>query len=258
MPSSSSRVDRLVTDLQGQIQNGRLRPGHRLPSERSLCVDFGVGRTTVREALKALSVEGLVARTRRGAVVSDPRLLPPPGVDLAALAAQTSIRDLYDVRKLFEVRVAGWAAMRADGSDLATLRSTLEIEHHEVDAAVNSNRFFHDALVAAAHNPVLAQIYASSRDFFFRLPFFWQLLPPSEVKRARSSRHELARRWHQHILQAIERQDPDEAAGTMFQHLDIMEKDLLARLRGSDGRTTEDGFDHPTLIEAGRRSSGTG
>jgi DNA-binding FadR family transcriptional regulator len=248
MIEPATRVDQLVTDLQDQILSGRFQPGERLPSERSLCTDFGVGRTTVREALKALSVGRLVTRTRRGAVVADPRLLPPPEVDLEALAAQASIRDLYEVRKLLEVQIARWAAMRATPADIATLRAHVQVQQLETDEAENYNRFFHDALVAAAHNVVLAQIYASGSDVFHRLPFFWQLLAPAEIKRVRASRHELARRWHLHVLKAIERRDPDEAAGAMFQHLDIMEKDLLLRLHGADGQAPEgDLLEHPML-----------
>jgi len=49
----NSRVDKIATDLQEQIKRGKLKPGERLPSERSLCSLFGVGRTTIREALNA-------------------------------------------------------------------------------------------------------------------------------------------------------------------------------------------------------------
>src|SRR5688572_24237893 len=87
----NSRVDRIAKDLQEQIAHGKLKPGERLPSERTLCSLFGVGRTTIREALKSLAVRGLVARSARGAVVTDAESIHIPG-DLPALAAQTSIR----------------------------------------------------------------------------------------------------------------------------------------------------------------------
>ena len=52
----TSRVDNIANELQNQIVQGKLNPGDRLPAERSLCVNFGVGRTTIREALKSLAV----------------------------------------------------------------------------------------------------------------------------------------------------------------------------------------------------------
>ena len=67
----NSRVDKIAKDLQEQIVHGKLKPGERLASERSLCSLFGVGRTTIREALKSLAVRVLVTRSARGAIVAD-------------------------------------------------------------------------------------------------------------------------------------------------------------------------------------------
>ena len=89
-----------------------------------MCSLFGVGRTTIREALKSLAVRGLVTRSARGAIVADleSRHLPGTATDLAGLAAQTSIKQLFEVRKLMEVRVAGWAALRATAEEIETMR----------------------------------------------------------------------------------------------------------------------------------------
>jgi DNA-binding FadR family transcriptional regulator len=54
----NSRVDKIAKDLQEQIAQGKLKPGERLPSERSLCSLFGVGRTTIREALRSWRCAG--------------------------------------------------------------------------------------------------------------------------------------------------------------------------------------------------------
>jgi len=247
MAERASLVDRVVSEISSQIRTGTLRPAERLPSERRLCGLFGVSRTTVREALKALGAQGYVVQSRRGAVVIEPVEPVPsvqPEVDLEALAARATIRDLYEVRKLFEVQVARWVAMRATPSDLERLRRSVEAEHLDGDDDANPNTAFHDALVAAAHNPILAQVHAASYDLFHHLPFYWKLFESTEVRSAREWRHELARRWHRQILQALEQRDPDEAGGAMFQHLDVMEKDLLARLRLEGG---DDGPRHPLL-----------
>jgi GntR family transcriptional repressor for pyruvate dehydrogenase complex len=240
----TSRVDRIASDFQRQILQGKLRPGERLPAERSLCKLFGVGRTTVREALKSLVVRGLVLRKGRGVIVADPENFSPPVADLADLAVQVSIRQLYEVRKLIEVRMAGWAAHRATPEDIEAIRRSIE--------PANPNRTFHDSLARAAHNPALMQIYESGRQLFFRLPFFWQLFDETEVKALRTRRHELARRWHEHILTVIAQHDAAEAEGAMFQHLDLMEKDLLSRLRQKDNQgIMPDVPSHPMLAELG-------
>jgi GntR family transcriptional repressor for pyruvate dehydrogenase complex len=245
-----SLVDRIATDFQEQIIQRKLKSGDRIPSERSLCAAYGVGRTTIREALKSLVVRGLVTRQGRGVVVADPEFLSPAGADLAALAAQTSIKQLFEVRKLLEVRVAGWAAMRATADDIKAMRSALDAEISRNTTVGNPNRMFHDGLAKAAHNPALIRIYESGRTLFFRLPFFWKLFDDSEVKTVRAWRHELARRWHEQILEAIEQHDAAEAEGAMFQHLDIMEKDLLNRLRQSSGEAAQrDPYSHPLLVD---------
>jgi GntR family transcriptional regulator, transcriptional repressor for pyruvate dehydrogenase complex len=245
-----SLVDRIATDFQDQIIQRKLKSGDRIPSERSLCAAYGVGRTTIREALKSLVVRGLVTRQGRGVVVADPEFLSPPGADLAALAAQTSIKQLFEVRKLLEVRVAGWAATRATGEDIKAMRSAIEAEISRNTTVGNPNRMFHDVLAKAAHNPALIQIYESGRTLFFRLPFFWKLFGDDEVKTVRAWRHELARRWHEQILQAIEQHDTAEAEGAMFQHLDIMEKDLLNRLQRSSSEPAQrDRYSHPLLVD---------
>jgi len=246
----TSLVDRITNDLQNQLAQGKLKPGERLPPERTLCVSFGVGRTTIREALKSLAVRGLITKKGRGVIVADPDTSSPPGVDLASLAARVNLKQLYEVRKLLEVKIAGWAAMRANSADLDLIRRSLDPAPSRENGNGSPNRDFHDALAGAAHNPALFQIYESGRTLFFRLPFFWKLFEEAEVKTVRARRHEMAHRWHQHILKAVERHDMTEAEGAMFQHLDIMEKDLLSRLgeRNTDVEP-ENFYSHPMLTE---------
>ncbi len=246
----TSRVDRIAAEIRRQILQGKMRPGEKLPSERSLCTVYGVGRTTVREALKSLAVSGLVTRQGRAVLIADPENVFAPSTVLAELAVRVSIRQLYEVRKLLEVRVAGWAALRATKEDIEAIKSAIDNELSKNAAAGNPNRVFHDAMARAAHNPALEQIYESGRQLFFRLPFYWKLFDDSEVKTLRTRRHELARRWHEQILKAIEQHDAAEAEGAMFQHLDIMEKDLLTRLQGVDGESKNQTiYSHPLLVD---------
>jgi DNA-binding FadR family transcriptional regulator len=244
----NSLVDKIATDLQEQIARGKLKPGDRLPSERTLCTLFSVGRTTVREGLKALVVRGLVTRQGRAVIVADPEMVPFANADLAGLAAQISIKQLFEVRKLMEVRVAGWAALRATSDDLNAMKRAIEAHLKRDASAGNPSRMFHDAIARAAHNPALTQVYESGRSLFFRLPFYWKLFDDEKVKSVRAARHELARRWHEQILGAIAEHDTAEAEGAMFQHLDIMEKDLLNRLQAADGdASSQKPYAHPLL-----------
>jgi hypothetical protein len=94
------------------------------------------------------------------------------------------------------------------------------------------------------------RIYESGASLFFHLPFFWRLFDDAEVKTVRAGRHEMARRWHHYILTAIEQRDATEAEGAMFQHLDVMEKDLLNQLRVPESEGEKHKlYSHPLLGE---------
>ena len=184
----NSRVDKIARDLQEQIAHGKLKPGERLPSERSLCAVFGVGRTTIREALKSLAVRGLVTRSARGAVVADVESLHLPGADLAGLAAQTSIRQLFEVRKLMEVRVAGWAA---SARERRRYRS-----HARGDRSRRRTKYQPAAIPIACSMtlwqkprtiPRWCRSMNPGASLFFRLPFYWKLV------RRRASKNDQSR-----------------------------------------------------------------
>src|ERR1700730_11851376 len=95
-------ADRLLTQLRRQILSGALAPGQRIPSEQDISLAFGVGRTTVREALGALVASGFPRRQRNRLVVSEQAQLGSEEIDFATLAARVSVRDVYETRKLFE------------------------------------------------------------------------------------------------------------------------------------------------------------
>src|SRR5688500_20040588 len=73
-----------------------------MPSERALREAFGVGRTTVREALNGLIASSFVERRNNQLVVCDPALLPEHEVDIASLAARLSVADVFETRKRSE------------------------------------------------------------------------------------------------------------------------------------------------------------
>src|SRR3954454_22272691 len=126
--------DHIVGQVRDQIASGGIAPGERLPSERDLGVAFGVSRTTLREALRALEAQGVIeirTGSRGGAFVAE----PSSELVAAALGAllrfrSATARELAEFREPFEAENAGWGARRADPAALA------ELEHivGDVDA----------------------------------------------------------------------------------------------------------------------------
>ena len=224
--SRETLADRLQEQLKRQMLSGRLVPGATMPSERELCEAFGVGRTTVREALQGLVSSGFLARDAGRLVVCHPSDISPRMLDLAARASDASVQQVFDVRKLLEIHAAGLAATNRNADDLAEMAGCLqrmdtrdETQYHTAD------RSFHCALVRSARNTVLAELYEAGIGLFFREPAFWRVFTRAPEQRYRVGS---GYQGHLQIHNAIVRQDPDLAREQMRRHLRQVERSLLA------------------------------
>lgn len=227
-------ADSLLTELRGQILSGRLRPGDQVPPELELSEAFAVGRTTVREALRGLAAAGFLERQGTRLVVSDPSSLGQAELDYAALAARVSVRDLYETRKLLEVRIAELAAEHSTSrgiSELERLLARTEAPHDETFQGADAD--FHDAITRLCGNQVLMAVYDNSRNLFFRLPTYWRLF-------GHGHHHTEGQGEHRAIFEAIESRDSEAAGDAMFDHLDRIELGWITRLEPdtSSVRTT--------------------
>ncbi|MDT0342866.1 FadR/GntR family transcriptional regulator [Streptomyces litchfieldiae] len=156
----SPLVEQATERLREQITGGTWAVGTKLPGETTLAASLGVGRSTVREALRALVGAGLV-RARQGAgvfvVATEPR------EDWAAQLRRAAITDVYEVRVLVEVEAACLAARRRTDDDIAALHEALAGRRAAADADdaafVDADIALHTTVVAAAHNPVLTGLF---------------------------------------------------------------------------------------------------
>jgi len=225
-------ADRVLAQLRRQILSGALAPGQRLPSEQDLSVAFGVGRTTIREALGGLIASGMARRQRNRLVVTEHALLGTEDVTYATLAARISVRDVYEVRKLFEVKAAELAAEHWTPGDLAEVQSILEeMRAADVERFHQADVSFHLALVRLSRNPILIESFERSRDLFFRLPGYWRVFtqPPRRARR-RDVVHRAKFQEYERIVRAIELRDPQAAARAMLEHLVAVQRDLIEHL----------------------------
>lgn len=147
---------------------GHFAPGDRLPSERSMAEALGVGRSVVREALKSLTLLGLV-EVRQGSgtyLKSTESDLLPQAIEWGLLLGAKRTQDLVEARRYLEVVVAGLAAERRDQTDLDDLRRQLDrMRTAEGDRAafVAADVAFHLRVAEAARNETLFQIMGSVR-----------------------------------------------------------------------------------------------
>ncbi|MEV0641163.1 FCD domain-containing protein [Streptomyces sp. NPDC050619] len=164
MPLGSVRPSPLVEQaaerLRAQITGGTWPVGTRLPGETTLARELGVGRSTVREALRALAGAGLV-RPRQGAGVFV--IATEPAEDWPTRLRRAAVADVYEVRMAVEVHAARLAAHRRTPEDVTAMQLALEGRRAAAaggDAAfIAADVTFHAAVVAAAHNPVLADLF---------------------------------------------------------------------------------------------------
>lgn len=159
--SRSPLADQAAAKLREQVTSGRWPVGTKLPGETTLAGRLGVGRSTVREAIRALAGAGLL-ETRQGAgvfVVAD-----RPAEPLETRLRRASLAHLFEVRGLLEVEACALAAGRRDEADLAALDAALAARHEAArgsdEAFVDADIALHAAVVAAAHNPVLTDLFA--------------------------------------------------------------------------------------------------
>ncbi|SDZ37055.1 transcriptional regulator, GntR family [Micromonospora pattaloongensis] len=157
-------VRQVIEQLREQISTGEWALGAKIPTEPQLVEALGVGRNTVREAVRALVHAG-VLECRQGSgtyVISTDEL---SGVVARRLAA-AEMADAVEVRRAFEVEAARLAALRRTPEDLAALDAALRDREAawasgRVADFVEADAALHTVIVAAAHNAMLAELYAS-------------------------------------------------------------------------------------------------
>jgi DNA-binding FadR family transcriptional regulator len=153
------RVDHVERWLRQQIADGHWPMNSQIPTETELIDALGVGRSTVREAVRSLAHVGMLETARgRGTFV---RALSPVDRVLTDYLQEHEPRDIVEVRRALEVEAAGLAALRRTDDDIAALRASID-SAERADAAIERGKVpgqFHFLVVRSARNPLLADMY---------------------------------------------------------------------------------------------------
>lgn len=217
VPSATSAVfDR----LQSLILDGTLRPGERLPAEPQLAAGLRVGRSTVREAKKALFAHGLLeSRGRQGTFVAKTPSNPVHSAALQELLNNPAMPDLHESRQIVEVAAIKLATARATADDLRQLSANLERIGREFDSEDVEEPYtrlitFHRNIVRLSRNTVLLSLYDLIAHLLreHQVPYYSVLAD-----------HETEMRSHRELIEAMERRNPEQAAAVMTEHLNASE-----------------------------------
>jgi GntR family transcriptional regulator, transcriptional repressor for pyruvate dehydrogenase complex len=219
---TSRLYEQIVQQIEDSITKGTLKAGDQLPSERELALKFGVSRTAVREAVKALHEKGLVeAYSGRGTFITNgTSQAVRQSIDLMMRIDQAdgSVY-LAEVRQILEPEIAALAATRIQEPQLALMREAFAVMNEALkdpEAYIEADLDFHLALAEAAENPLILSLLDSIVGLLReqRMRIFFEDGGPQ-----RGQYH------HARILAAIERRDADGSRAAMRDHLQQVRED---------------------------------
>lgn len=222
-PEKAAQV--VAKQIRQTVLSGTLSVGDRLPSEKGMIEQFGYSRAVVREALRLLEAEGLIALSagrNGGAVVTTPSTNQiVSNIDMLLRMQQTSIKEVYEAQRLIEPIVVKLAIDKASPEDFDKIRKTIElIEAHPDDVELvrqQSNRF-HTLLGEATKNNVISIVAGILRQIVVDFNY------EGDEEEAKS-----IARIHRRILEAIEAKDLEAAIRRSLRHIDAGETVMCSR-----------------------------
>lgn len=222
-------TQRAADRIKAMIADGQVGPGERLPTERDLSAQLGVSRSSMREAIRALTTLG-VLESRHGAGVYVTELRPADLLETFSVLAEVSqghtLLEVLQVRRMLEPAATALAAARAGAEDLDRIGALLERIEDGSDTfcadTVTADLGFHQAIVASTGNATLAAINdgLSSRTFNARV---W-------AGHREAGLTAKLREDHLRIHEALVARDPDAARAAATVHVLRVERWLSADL----------------------------
>lgn len=232
-PPTFEHVERrtVASDVRDRIleaiRSDELKVGEMLPAERVLCETFGVGRTSVREAIQSLITSGHVARRGNRTVVLSATPIMGLGID----ARKATVSNLFEVRRVIEPAMAGLVADRADPavrrriSEIANRTATDIATFREID------RDFHEAIASACENPLLVSVYEEILSSLFASEEFASLLYDDSNKSEVEGIISASTKAHVLIAAAILAGNRAMTETSVAAHLWDVEQRMLDRLK---------------------------
>lgn len=210
--------EEIVEYLKTEILTRHLKAGQRLPSEDVLSENMGVGRGTLREALKVLIHLGLIERRNNGTFVSAGKIKPK-----LMLNKFRDICEMIEVRKVIEPALAGFAAKRASEETIKKLGAEVDKMKKgikNVKEFTMHDSKFHDLLFEAAGNTILEEFIKNSHELIkknqsFVLAERYNDIMPKSMD------------YHTKIYNAIKARDEQLAYSYMYEHINDVESEFI-------------------------------
>lgn len=215
-PIDRSGITELVVQrIKDLLGRGELKAGSRLPPERELADMLHISRPSLRTALKALSVMGVIhAKPGAGTYIAKslPEVFTEP-MRFMTLINNTSVEELFEARLIIEAGLAEIAAERATESDIAALLDEVEgmkMNIGDPEEFLKHDVRFHQAIARAANNKLMSGVMDTVAQLLFHIR-------RQTIAHARDL--EDAIEWHEKIISAMRKHDPKRAKETLSGHL---------------------------------------
>ena len=217
----SSLVERTIDLLTENIINGTYRVGDLLPSEHSLCEQMGIGRSTLRETISILESQGLVNKKHGVGIHVTDRSIESSSrlLNILLRRKKTAGHDLVEMRRLYEVQAAHWAAERANSQDIERMKTALakmKDPSISLEDYSHADLEFHMAVAEATHNSVLILFVQTIRSALHEAI--------KETLINEDYRPELLNAFHERIYKAVFERSPEQASEAMQEHMKSTEK----------------------------------
>ena len=212
----STLAEAAFEKLISHVVNGDWKAGDRIPPERELCQQLGIARTSLREALKAMELIGMLdSRVGDGTFVCErSQFLSRPLIWAFAGADHLELRDIMEARTLLEEDVAGLAAERATPAEIEAIGQQVRIMRAgiaERKSIVEADMGFHLAVAAAGHNQLLQNAVQLLRNMMLQWIHYKLLIPNVPLK---------VLKRHEAIYRAIRERNVPAARAAMRKHLE--------------------------------------
>ena len=211
--------EEVAARIESMVHEGRFSPGDRLPSERELMEELGVGRSAVREAMLSLQKMGILVvrsgeRARVTLPTADVLVKELSGAARLLLSQESGVRQFQEARAMFEIGLARLAAEKATQRDIETLRKVLKANGGSIaDHAefMRTDIEFHYAIASIPGNPIFTSMYDAVVEW---------LVEQREISGRSPQAGRAAYAAHSRIFKAIEAHDPAAAQSAMQAHLE--------------------------------------
>ena len=215
MDPRGNTADLLAERIRAMILSGQLPAGYVFPNEPLFCEELGVGRSTLREAYKALESTGFISRVKRSGTVVNGFSDISKASPLQTSLIMSDFEELMEFRVMIEAELARLAAERATKENIRNMEYCLkQMKAHrkELEPLTQYDTEFHMELAKASGNRLLSSTMENTKDIFQKgMEEAFQIDSNENVREAL--------RYHENILEAVKRHDSEEAYRLMREHI---------------------------------------